>query len=144
MIGSPRHAAPQLDPQAIEQIAQRVAELLREQHASHTDDATRLLDAAQLARRLGVSRDWVYAHANELGALVLGTGPRARLRFDLETAVRALAERRRGAARSPARPPATTPAYRRGKRDADIPLLPVYEPPQRRARIRAICSSRHR
>jgi hypothetical protein len=29
-----------------------------------------------------VSRSWVYAHQRELGAMRLGTGPRARLRFD--------------------------------------------------------------
>jgi hypothetical protein len=41
-----------------------------------------LVDAATLAAELGVSRDWVYEHAAELGALRLGSGPRARLRFD--------------------------------------------------------------
>ena len=41
-----------------------------------------LIDAAEVARRLGVSREYVYDHAAELGAERLGTGPRARLRFD--------------------------------------------------------------
>lgn len=41
-----------------------------------------LVDAATLAVELGVSRDWVYEHAHELGALRLGSGPKARLRFD--------------------------------------------------------------
>jgi hypothetical protein len=42
----------------------------------------RALSAAEVARRYGVDRSWVYAHAEELGAMRLGGGPRARLRFD--------------------------------------------------------------
>jgi hypothetical protein len=37
---------------------------------------------AELAEWLNVKPSWVYEHADELGALRLGTGPRARLRFD--------------------------------------------------------------
>ncbi len=44
-----------------------------------------LVDAIALARLLGVSRAYVYEHADELGALRLGGGPKARLRFDLVT-----------------------------------------------------------
>jgi hypothetical protein len=43
----------------------------------------RLVDAAEVARRLSVDRAFVYEHAFELGARRLGSGPRARLRFDL-------------------------------------------------------------
>lgn len=43
----------------------------------------RLVDAVELAQWLSVDRGWVYEHASELGALRLGSGPRARLRFDL-------------------------------------------------------------
>ena len=39
------------------------------------------LDAQEVARRLGVSREWVYEHAEELGVSRIGTGPRPRLRF---------------------------------------------------------------
>lgn len=41
-----------------------------------------LVTAAELADLLAVSRDYVYEHADELGALRLGSGPKARLRFD--------------------------------------------------------------
>ncbi len=44
-----------------------------------------LVDAAEVARRLGVERSWVYAHADEIGGIRLGNGPRARLRFDPDT-----------------------------------------------------------
>lgn len=57
----------------VEQVAERVVELLR-------DDAP-LLDAAAVARRLGRSREWVYRHATELGAVQLGDGERPRLGF---------------------------------------------------------------
>jgi hypothetical protein len=42
-----------------------------------------LVDAAAVARHLQVSRDWVYSNASLLRPRRLGTGPRARLRFDL-------------------------------------------------------------
>ncbi len=49
-----------------------------------------LVDARKLARDLGVSLDYVYAHATELGAMRLGSGPKARIRFDLDRARRVL------------------------------------------------------
>ena len=51
----------------------------------------RLLTAAELARELGTSRDWVYQHADTLpGTLKLGKGPRPRLRFDLDAVIKGL------------------------------------------------------
>lgn len=47
----------------------------------------RLVDSAELARQLGVSRDTIYAHAEELGGGRIGNGPRGRLRFDLDIAL---------------------------------------------------------
>ena len=41
-----------------------------------------LIDAAEVARKLGVSRDYVYSHADEFGVIRLGKGPKPRLRFD--------------------------------------------------------------
>jgi hypothetical protein len=52
-----------------------------------------LVDARQLSRDLGVSLDYVYAHATELGAMRLGSGPKARIRFDLDRAREALEAR---------------------------------------------------
>jgi hypothetical protein len=42
-----------------------------------------LLDAAELGAVLNVTRGWVYEHKAELGVIRLGSGPRARLRFDV-------------------------------------------------------------
>jgi hypothetical protein len=122
----------ELTADAIEQIATRVVELLREDtEERHRDRGGGLIDAAQLAQRLGVSREWVYEHANELGAITLGGGPRPRLRFDLDAAVRIIEGRRRGTPPGPppvSAQPRTTRRRRRQPASSDVPLLPVYEP----------------
>jgi hypothetical protein len=46
------------------------------------DPPAELIDAAELARRLGIARSTVYANARRYGAIRLGDGPRAPLRFD--------------------------------------------------------------
>lgn len=61
----------------VEAIAQRVADLLRDDRLGGDH-----VDAAEVARRFSVSREFVYAHAADLGAIRLGDGPKARLRFD--------------------------------------------------------------
>jgi len=76
-----------LAPAAVEAVARRVVELLADEHAS--PPTARLLDAAHLAELLGVSRATIYEHADALGAVRLGDGPRGRLRFDVETALAA-------------------------------------------------------
>jgi hypothetical protein len=68
-----------LHPDDVHAIARTVVELLREEPPTRTP---RLLDASQVADMLGLSRDAVYARADELGAVRLGDGPKARLRFD--------------------------------------------------------------
>lgn len=71
------------DPTYAEAIAHRVAELI---HAGDQGNVNaRLVDAATLARELGVERSWVYEHAHELHPIRLGQGPRARLRFNPHT-----------------------------------------------------------
>lgn len=93
-----------------------------------------LVDAAQVAAMLGVSRWWVYDHADELGAVRLGHGLRPRLRFDLERVAEAVTSRS-GSARSdtPANPgQERKPARRRRPRSGTGPaLLPIRgdEPP---------------
>jgi hypothetical protein len=74
---------PVLRPEVVEVLARRVAELLRHDPAPGVE----LVDAAELARRLGTERSWVYTHAIELGAVKLGGGSRPRLRFDPQLAL---------------------------------------------------------
>lgn len=75
-----------LHPSDVDAIARRIAELL----ADNTPPRAGLVDSAELADLLDVSRDFIYSHATELGAIRLGDGARARLRFDVETARAAL------------------------------------------------------
>jgi predicted DNA-binding transcriptional regulator AlpA len=79
-----------LDPGVIDEIADRltaavaarVFDLIRsEELLSRAGAAQPWLDAQEVARRLGVSREWVYEHADELGGARIGRGPRPRLRF---------------------------------------------------------------
>jgi hypothetical protein len=112
-----------LDPQTVEAIARRVVEILERRGLQGRE----LVDAAELARRFGIERSWVYSHAIELGAVKLGSGAKPRLRFDPQVAARVL---RRVGEESAADPPA-----RSGER-ADHPsvsggsgvrLLPIRE-----------------
>lgn len=73
------------DVDDVDAVAERLAEVAR---SARPVDA--FVDAQHLADELGVDRGWVYANAERLGAMRLGTGPRARLRFDVERAQEAL------------------------------------------------------
>jgi hypothetical protein len=110
----------ELSPETIDAIAHRVVELLQES----SPQPNKLLTAAELARHFGVSRDWVYEHANELGVIRLGEGNRGRLRFDMQVAAEAISAR----TRTTTAQPTPTPKRRRGrprKRPASsIPLIP--------------------
>jgi hypothetical protein len=63
-----------------------------------------LLTASDVAAAYNVARGWVYAHADELGAIRLGDGPRPRLRFDPAVVTQRLQQRR---GRVTASPPST-------------------------------------
>jgi hypothetical protein len=69
-----------LDRQLAGTVAKRVVELL---HSTTQRTAPQLVDAATVAEKLSVSREYVYAHADELGVIRIGGGTRPRLRFDL-------------------------------------------------------------
>jgi hypothetical protein len=70
-----------------EAVAARVVELLERQDRG---SGRGLATAAEVAEQLGVHKSWVYAHADELGAIRLGEGEKARLRFDPERVARAV------------------------------------------------------
>lgn len=76
-----------LTPQAIEQVAQRVTQLLRHDKLNGQPD---LITAGELARRLRVQRPWIYKNRHLLGGQRIGDGPKAPWRFDLDTARQAL------------------------------------------------------
>ncbi len=112
-----------LDAGSVDAIARRVVELLAEEHVP----AVALVDAATVARALGVSRATVYEHADILGARSLtdpSGGRKPRLRFDLDEAVAAWQ------ARPPVKPaaqplPARVPRRRASSSPAGSRLLPI-------------------
>jgi hypothetical protein len=79
-----------LTEEALEALAQRVAQLLRAEPAPEQKPVT----AGQLAHYLGVERSWVYKHRHLLGGWRINDGPKAQWRFDRETAKRRLAGQR--------------------------------------------------
>lgn len=105
---------------------------------STTAPGAPLVDARTLAGYLSVSRSWVYAHADELGAVRFGTGARPRLRFHVGTAIERATARLASDGSHGANLPVTTadaagpgqPRRRRvpttaGRVPLDAPLLPV-------------------
>ena len=82
-----RRATVDLSPQAVEEVAARIAALLRDRGNEKAPD---LLSAGELARRLRVERPWVYRNRALLGGLRIGAGPKAPWRFEYGRAVEAL------------------------------------------------------
>ena len=110
----------------IEAIARRVSELLHGE--ARTSDPSDLLTAAQVAKRFGVERGWVYDHARELEAVRLGDGPRPRLRFDVERVAEALTARQQSGESQRRETPVSTPSRRRSRQlptAAGARLLPI-------------------
>lgn len=82
-----------LTEEAVEAVAQRVAQLLR---AEAPSSERRPLTAGQLAHHLGVERSWVYRNAHLLDGERIGHGPKAQWRFEPAAAKRELARQRAG------------------------------------------------
>src|SRR5271170_2658702 len=73
-----RQAAVDLTPQAVEQVAGRVVQLLHRQHQQEqakTDEPVGMVTVAQFAAYYKLNPAWVYEHADELGATRIGSGP---------------------------------------------------------------------
>ena len=113
----PPEREPLLDDHAIEAIARRVTQLLRHDPvpASHE----RLVSAAEIARRFGVSRAWAYENADRFGAVRLGRG--AQLRFDPQQVEKRLDTAHQGASPPPRRAPGEHGSI------AEADLIPLRE-----------------
>jgi hypothetical protein len=114
----------ELADEQLEGIARRAAELVRADPAG-----LRLVDARTLADALGVSRDTVYEHAEALGGRRIGSGPRGRLRFELDAALEGWTHR--SSRRDPPEPqPAAGAGKTRSRRGrspgSSARLLPVH------------------
>jgi hypothetical protein len=79
-----------LDPDSVEALARRLADLLVP--GEPPPRRRQLICAEEVARWWGVSRRWVYDHADQLGAHRLGAGRRPRLRFDPDEVAERLGE----------------------------------------------------
>lgn len=88
---TPRRIAVDLTPQAVEQVAGRVAQLLTHHQQHQAEKTERLVSAGELALHLGVTRAWIYKHRHLLGGHRIGDGPKAQWRFDRGAAIAALA-----------------------------------------------------
>jgi hypothetical protein len=75
-VGEEDHVLDRFAELLADRVAERLAPLL-----SAPGQPEGLVDAHEIARLVGRSRWWVYEHAGELGAVRLGSGPRARLGF---------------------------------------------------------------
>jgi hypothetical protein len=112
----------------VPEVATQIVEQVRAMLATPTSAIRpQVINAARLAERLGVTRGFVYEHADELGGVRLGDGPRARLRFDLDRALEAWNARSTSERSQPTRTPAapgSASAPRRartGRRAAGLP-----------------------
>lgn len=105
-----------LDDASVEAIARRVVELVGSECGSKD-----WIDVAEVARRLSVSRDYVYRHANELGARRVGDGSKSRLRFDPAEVAKRLSGPGSEESHHKVKP------VRSVRSKGDVPLLPVAE-----------------
>ena len=124
-----------MHPEDLAALAELVAERLADHLAGRLEQGaapppTTMLTAAEVAERYGVTAEWARDHADELGAVRLGDGPRPRLRFDPAKVAAALTaygaskgpqppDRPRRRRKSPHHPRATT---------SGCPLLPIAGP----------------
>ena len=107
-------------------LADRIADRLAERLAAPPNSAPGLVDAAELARSLGISRDTVYQHADELGAVRIGNGTRSRLRFDADKATARVST---SGSHQPDPPASAAPPRRRRQREpgSRVELLPITD-----------------
>jgi hypothetical protein len=135
-----RQAAVDLTPQAVEHVASRVVQLLQRQQQNQqqapTGEPVGMVTVAQFAAYYKLNPAWVYEHADELGATRIGSGPKARIRLDFQTAKAALREIHAG--REPAR------ADARPRRSPRRPETDLYSPeaPPLESRPRRILGAR--
>jgi hypothetical protein len=109
-----------LDVETIEAIADAVSDRLDAREQARTGWVT----ADAVACHLGVEPSYVYEHSTQLGAVRLGQGPKARLRFRLDLVDASLCSRSKRSESPETRIPTLNPGRRRAQRRATtVPLL---------------------
>ena len=112
-----------LDRETVELLADELAARLDEREAARSG----WVSAEAVARHLSVEVSYVYAHASKLGAVRLGEGPKARLRFrlaDVDACRRSRSTREPGIGAVEPKPP----RRRRRSMGTTPPLLPIRGP----------------
>jgi excisionase family DNA binding protein len=111
----------------IDAIADAVADRLLDRLAGQPLPTGQLLTASEAAERLGVSKDYIYAHADDLGALRIGDGPdkRPRLRFSAADLDSACSESKRSQPAASRTPKRKTPRHRPQGVGQKPDLLPI-------------------
>jgi hypothetical protein len=102
-------------------------ELARIQARPRPSAVEELVDAKTVAKHLGKQPSWVYAHADELRARKLGTGPKPRLAFslaDVDAAISCTAGSRSDGVVSPV-VERKRPGRRRRGSGTGVALLPI-------------------
>lgn len=125
VITDPRNseAVPHFDPEFVDLVARRVIELTQGAGSARGQSDSDLLTVAEIAVRLRVGAKWVYAHKHELGAIKLGSGPKARIRFDPSVVDARLASEHAAHTDAQMTPEAlAAPGKRRRRRLASRPL----------------------
>jgi transposase len=83
LFDRPERAAQELADELADRLAGQVADRVAARlEGASRDHRKGLIDAQEVARRTGRTREWVYDHQGELGAIRLGSGPKPRLGFD--------------------------------------------------------------
>jgi hypothetical protein len=115
-------AAPELDSRFVDAVARRVLQLIDGTYYREGQ----LLTVAQVAHQFQVHTSWVYGNARRLGAVRLGDGPRAPLRFDPRHVALALQDEARMTSPS-SHPPQDAPTDRVSAPPRSRGLLPIAE-----------------
>ena len=121
-------APARMHPADLELLADLVAERLAARLDARSGSApAELVSAADVARRFGVSAEWVRDHADELRVVRLGDGPRPRLRFDVAKVADRLAacSPSEGSETPDPAPRRRSPLRARPATASERPLLPV-------------------
>lgn len=111
-----------LSGEQLNELADAIAERLAAKAAGE------LITADELARRLNLSREFVYAHSASFGAIRFSGGERPRLWFRWPQALDRLADLEAKPPRKPPRAAKTNRQRRERGKTATVELLPIREP----------------
>ena len=126
--GNSDQYALELSREVLDVIARRVLELQSQVDFGGHSNEPELLTVSELAARLRVNPNWVYAHQVRLGAIRLGEGPKARLRFPTSAVAAEMQRHARSRAIASGRSEEELRPKRRRRRRLTSRPVPAIEP----------------